>query len=387
MGRITYFYKGLKKYDLIIFDNIYPHPVSGFRLEEFTSLLTTFEKSKILLSPDSYPTVATSKELHPIHIDDLLTQNPNLKGKLKLLKGFVNINTKLFYCVFINNIYRFLDVLEKNEIPFVFTLYPGGGFAMDNEVCDTKLKKVLSSKMFRKVIVTQKITHSYLLEKKFCNHEQIQYIFGGVVPQNSLIKDTSKKKYYMHGKNTLDICFCAAKYMPKGIDKGYDVFIELAHAMVLQYSFIRFHVIGGFDENDIDISAIKEYINFYGYQKFEALENIFHGMDIIISPNKPFVLMNGAFDGFPLGTVIEAALNGVMIILSDGLQQNTTFVDQQELIIVESNSKYIQEIIEELISEPNKIKAIATAGQQKFRNIYSNKVQMDQRIELLKKYM
>ena len=41
-------FKGLKKYDLIIYDNIYPHPVSGFRLEEFTVLLKEFKSSKSL---------------------------------------------------------------------------------------------------------------------------------------------------------------------------------------------------------------------------------------------------------------------------------------------------------------------------------------------------
>ena len=41
----------LKKFDLVIYDDIYPHPVSGFRLEEFTILLSTIKNSKILLNP------------------------------------------------------------------------------------------------------------------------------------------------------------------------------------------------------------------------------------------------------------------------------------------------------------------------------------------------
>lgn len=387
LGRTPYFYKGLKKYDLIIFDTIFPHPVSGFRLEEFKMLLAKFKNSKIVLLADDYPIVKTPKELHPIHINEFVQQNLNLKNKLKHLKGFVNLNTKLFYCVFINNIFRLLAVLEKNEIPFVFTLYPGGGFAMNNEFSDAKLKKVLSSKMFRKVIVTQKITKEYLLKNDFCAEDKIEYIFGGVVPQDSLAKNTADKNYYSQGKDTLDICFCAAKYMPKGIDKGYDVLIELAHSLLLKYDFIRFHIIGGFDENDIDVSKITDNVTFYGYQKFEDLEKIFQKMDILISPNKPFVLGNGAFDGFPLGTVIEAALNGVMIILSDGLQQNTTFVDQQELIIMESNSEVIEEAVINLINTPKVMIAIATTGKLKFQEIYSNKMQMNPRIDILKKYI
>lgn len=380
----VYFYTGVKKYDLIIFDNIFPHPVSGFRLEEFTTLLSEFKNSKILLVPDSYPVVGTSKEMHSLHITDFLVEKPQLKSKLTLLKGFVNLNTKLFYCVFINNIYIFLDTLEHKKTPFVFTLYPGGGFAMNNESADAKLRRVLSSNMFRKVIVTQRITKDYLLKNEFCKEDQIEYIFGGVVPQNSLVKNSSEKKYFSQDKNTLDICFCAAKYMPKGIDKGYDVFIELAHSLNTKYDFIKFHIIGGYDQNDIDVSKISDNITFYGYQKFEGLEKIFQKIDILISPNKPFVLGNGAFDGFPLGTVVEAALNGVMVILSDGLQQNTTFVDQQEILIVESSSEIIEEAVIKLINNPERIKEIATKGKLKFQEVYSNRIQMNPRIKIIK---
>lgn len=383
--RITYFYTGVKKYDLIIFDTIFPHPVSGFRLEEFTVLLSKFKNSKILLVPDSYPVVKSSKELHQQHSKEFLNDNGQLKYKLKLIKGFVNINTKIFYCVFINHIYNFIDIIEKHEIPFVFTLYPGGGFAMNNEVCDEKLKKVLSSKMFKKVIVTQKITKDYLLQNNFCAEEKIEFIFGGVVPQNSLKKNVTEKKQFPQDKNTLDICFCAAKYMPKGLDKGYDVFIEVAHSLVEKFDFINFHIVGGFDENDIDVKKIRNKVTFYGYQNFEELDKIFYNIDILISPNKPFVLGNGTFDGFPLGTAVEAALNGVMIILSDELQQNSTFVDDEEIIITKPDSKIIEMRISNLISNPQNIYRIGENGKLKFQEIYSNSIQMIPRINLLKK--
>lgn len=383
-GESLYFYKGKKKYDIIIFDNIFPHPVSGFRMEEFKFLLKEFSKSKILLSPYAYEIVKTPISLHKKHIIDFQMQNPALKYKLEIVKGIVNINSKLFYCVFLSNIDSKLAILEKNKIPFIFTLYPGGGFAMDNELSDAKLKKVCSSKMFRKVIVTQKITKDYLLKNDFCAEDKIEFIFGGVVPQDSLNKNTVDKKYFSEGKDTLDICFCAAKYMPKGIDKGYDVFIELAHSLLSKFSFIKFHIVGGFDEYDIDVTKIKNNITFYGYQNFEDLETLFKEIDILISPNKPFVLSDGAFDGFPLGTVVEAALNGVMVMLSDGLQQNTKFVDQKELIIVESASEVIEEALFNLINNPKVMIEIATTGKSKFQQIYSNEVQMKPRIKILK---
>lgn len=382
-----YYFKGLKRNDLIIYDDIFPHPISGFRFEELTILLTEFDKSKIIISSKSYSLLKTSVADNKKHVKSLVSTNKDFKRKLVFRNGFININAKLFYCIFINNIYENLDWLEKHKIPFVFTLYPGGGFRMNDERSNFKLKRVLSSRMFRKVIVTQTITSNYLLKNDFCNEDQIEFIFGCVVPQNSLIKNSTTKKYYSQGKSTLDICFCAAKYMPKGTDKGYDVFIELAHALSQKYDFVHFHVIGGFDQNDIDVSKIKEKITFYGYQNFDELGRTFQKIDVIISPNKAFVLDNGSFDGFPLGTVVEAALNGVLVLLSDELQQNTTFVNNEQLIIIKSESNSIEKVMIDLIDNPKRIIEIANNGKHKFQEVYSNKVQMKPRIELLKQYM
>lgn len=381
--KIIYFFEKLKKFDLIVYDDIYPHPVSGFRIEELTVLLTEIKKSKIILSPKSYPLVKTEIGLHSQHIKEIVSSNSKLKGKLKLYKRYVNFNTKLFYCIFINNIFEFVTILEKFKIPFAFTLYPGGGFQMNDAQSDLKLKRVLSSPMFKKVIVTQAITRDYLINNEFCKEDKVVQIFGGVVPQNSLIKDTSKRKNYLKNKETLDICFCAGKYMPKGIDKGYDVFIELAHSMAKKYDFVKFHVIGGFDANDIDVSEIKDKIEFYGYQKFENLESIFKEIDVIISPNKSFVLGKGSFDGFPLGTVVEAVLNGVLAIVSDDLNQNVNFINNEDLIITESTSALIEKVLTDLIDKPERMLEISNKGKLKFQKIYSNTTQMKPRIELL----
>ncbi len=380
-----YFYKGLKKVDLLIYDNIYPHPVSGFRYEEFTVLLSKFLKSKIIMWPTSYHIINTPITEHKKHVKSLIEANLSLAKKLELKNGFVNINTKLFYCVFIDNIYENLNWLEKYKIPFIFTLYPGGGFQVDNEIIDKKLKMVFNSTMFKKVVVTQLYTMDYLLKKDFCKQEAIEYIFGGVAPQNSIQKELKDKKSYLLNKPTFDICFCAAKYTPRGEDKGYDVFIDFAHQIVAKYNFIRFHIIGGFNENDIDITLIKDNIQFYGYQKFEKLSTIYKNMDVLVSPNKPFVLGKGSFDGFPLGTVVEAALNGVVTLITDGLKQNRVFTTNEDLIIIESKSSSIEKEIIALIKQPEKLYLISKKGREKFKEVYSNDVQMKPRIELLLK--
>ena len=237
--------------------------------------------------------------------------------------------------------------------------------------------------MFRNVIVTQKITQDYLINNNFCKSQTIQFVFGGVVPQISLKKDLTNKKSYLINKPTFDICFCAAKYTPRGVDKGYDIFIDFAHMIANEYDFIRFHIVGGFTEDDIDVSTLKDRINFYGYQNFESLGAIYKKMDVLISPNKPFILGKGAFDGFPLGTVVEAVLNGVVVLITDQLKQNNVFVPDVDLILIESEINSITKEITDLINSPEKLYSISDKGKEKFLEVYSNKIQMLPRIILL----
>jgi len=374
-------YKGLRKFDLILYDNAFPHPVSGFRLEEFTVLLKAFENSKIILDARAYGLLNTPKSIHQKHIDDFEIQH-QLNEKLQVQKGFVNVNAKLFYCLFLNNLFDNLGWLEKFKIPFVFTLYPGGGFLIENKESDDKLKRVFSSPMFRKVIVTQKITCDYLIDNHFCNPADILYVFGGVVPQQTQQIEKFRKQKYAIDKKTFDICFCAAKYTPRGVDKGYDVFIESALELAKRSDVVRFHVIGGFDENEIDVSDLSDKIKFYGYQNFEDLRTIYNKMDVIVSPNKPFLLEKGAFDGFPLGTVVEAAFNGVVGLVTDSLKQNDTFADGEELIIITDANSIVSKILE-LIENPERLHRISIGGRQKFLKIYSHEMQYPSRLELL----
>ncbi|SFD72898.1 glycosyltransferase [Flavobacterium phragmitis] len=376
-------YKGKKKYDVIVFDDIFPHPISGFRFEEFKFLLTNFRMSKVVVHPTAYEILNTPVKNHQKHIREFESQF-NLKKRIELRKGFVNINAKIFYCIFLHNIFKNLHWLEKHKIPFIFTLYPGGGFKLEEAESDTKLKKVCQSPMFRKVIVTQQITYDYLLKNNICSEEKIKFIFGCVVPQISMIKDLRNKKSYLLNKATFDICFCAAKYTPTGEDKGYDVFIDFAKGITQKYSFINFHIVGGFNENDIDVSDIKEKIKFYGYQNFEALGVIYQNMDVLVSPNKAFKLGKGGFDGFPLGTVVEATLNGVVALTTDEFKQNSIFTPEEDLIIIDSSAESIMKHIIELIENPEKLYCISRKGMQKFREVYSNKIQMEPRINLIK---
>ena len=376
-----YYFKSFQK-DLVIFDDFYPNPISGFRMHEINTYLKYFQNSKIILlhslseKPNSKLSIST-------HIAVAIEQHPFLKNKIIFQKGFINVHAKLFYFIFLNNAFSNIKVIQKFKTPFIFTLYPGGGLQLNNEISDNKIRTLMKSDYFRKVIVTQKIVFDYLLKNNFCQENQIEFIFGGVVPQQSIENFNSQKNTFLKNKATFDICFCAAKYMPLGIDKGYNVFIEAALELSKKYNFIRFHCIGGFDKNDVEVAALSNSISFYGYLNFEDLQSIFQNMDVILSPNKPFVLTKGSFDGFPLGTVIEAACNQVVVLATDYLQENTIFEDQVDFLKIEASQESIVNAVEFLIQNPSKLYEIAESGQRKFKNAFSDKVQINPRISIL----
>lgn len=374
---------GVETNTLLIYDDIYPNPISGFRYEEFNSILQTFDDATIFIDPTAYKWLQQDSALHRIHVIEILKLYPKFKNRIFYGKNGKSENAKLFYCVFFNNIQKNFAWLEEHRIPFVFTLYPGGGFSFNDKVVNEKLKMIFSSKLFRKVIVNQKIIRDYLLEHKLCPQKQIELIFGVVVPQTSIEVPIIDKEYFGFGKETLDICFCAAKYKEKGIDKGYDVFIDFAKKISEKYNFIRVHVIGGFNQDDIDASVLGNKITFYGYLNYQELKSVFSKTDLIISPNKPFELCDGCFDGFPLASIVEAVLNGVVALVADELDENAHFTSGEDVIIIAPETESIMDVVENLIDNPQKIKLISNKGRSKFKEIYSYNAQMKPRIKIL----
>lgn len=378
-----FYNREIKKFDLIIYDTAFPNSISGFRFAEFNALLKEFKNAKVIVDPKDYPQFNQKHETHKNDILNLRKTYPvsyrkTFPGTAKDIK-----NTKLVYCIFLNNMYDSLPYVEKNKINFIFTLYPGGGFDTKDPLALKKLKTVLSSEYFKGVIVTQQLTQDFIAEELNCPKNKILNIFGGVSPQNSM-KATRVRRY--NNTMTLQVCFCAAKYTEIGADKGYDIFIETAKILAAGGHDIHFHVVGGFDSKVISIEGFEEFFTFHGLKRHEELQAIFLEQDIILSPNRPFVLNIGSFDGFPLGTVVEAVLNGATPVVTDELKQNTVF-SQDEIIIVKPDAKEIALKIEELINNPELLNLISKKAQKKFRKTYSNDYQLYKRIDFIKKHI
>jgi len=367
--------KNVENADIIVFDDIYPDNKSLFREIEFNEYLKMDCDIKIVTSNPDFNTRSDQ-------YNNYFGQNPSNINKIVSYDENTFYSAKLAYVVFFSNLVKF-DLGYSIKIPFIVNLYPGGQFQINNIECDELYKKYFFSPYLRKVIVTQKLTYDYLVDNHLCPVEKIEHIFG-VVLSNYNDKIISKK-YFSIDKEVLDVCFVAYKYSSNGIDKGFDTFIEVSKLLAHKYNNIRFHVVGNFSENDIDISEIQDRIIFWGTQKGEWFDEFYADKDIIVSPTEPFILSKGSFDGFPTASVSEASIRNVAMIVTDKLNLNDNrFEKDNEIVITNNDAHEIAKKIEFFYHNPKELAVLADKGCQKSRYIYSKQNQIERRKQILK---
>jgi glycosyltransferase involved in cell wall biosynthesis len=358
---------------LLVVDDFFPCLATAFRVAEFNSILERF-KTAVVYS--AWPERRAFSEYRAHY--------PQFAGRVRSFHSARQLKGAAAYVVFLNNIYRFLDNLELARLPFVVELYPGGGFYLDEPVSNAHLERVLASPMFRKAIVTQNVTRDYLLRKNLCPKDRIEFIFGVVAPFDSLGEVAAPRFRYALNKDTIDICFVANKYMPGGLDKGYDRFLKSAAILSRRYSQARFHIVGNFREEDGDITELRDRITFYGHRPTEFFPDFHSRMDLILSPNIPFVFAPGAFDGFPTGCCIEAALCGTAVFAADELGMNEGRLrDGEEIVTISREPDEIAEIVGQYIANPTRLASLAQNGQRAIRRLFSVDAQMIPRLRVL----
>jgi len=312
-----------------------------------------------------------------------LSHHPDYAGRVSRLDPRARYQIKLAYSFFLAETYVLLPFLEKQKIPFVFVLYPGGAFGLHNPDSDTMLKRIFSSPFFREVIVTQRITSDYLASNHLCPPQKINYIYGGFVQFEST--NLLPKIEYPKRKKTFDVAFVAAKYSDRGIDKGYDLFIDVAKHLSQANDNIHFHVVGGFGPSDIDVTEIASKVTFYGYQRPTFLQEFYSRMDILLSPNRPGQLFAGSFDGFPIG--IDASYCGAALFVSDPLKMNEHYTNGLDIIILPLDPTKIAKAILKYYNCPEKLYKLARRGQIVTQRLFDTNTQIAKRMGVFRKYV
>jgi lipopolysaccharide transport system ATP-binding protein len=278
--------------------------------------------------------------------------------------------------LFLNNAAYFLDDLESRDLPFVLTLYPGGGLNLGEQEAEAKLTRVLASPQLKHVITTQPIVT-----------EHVRTLARDSLPLTELIGLTVdpiylgpgpgfRDCYFGSGKDCLDVAFVAHRYTPDGADKGFPVFLESVRELQESGLQVRGHIAGGYSAEDVaqEYSALD--LSFRGVLSTPELREFFNGIDLIISPTTPGLLAPGSFDGFPTGSCVEAALSGVGVLASDPLDQNRVFTDRRDIHMPEPTTSDVVRRIRQILAEPDGVRRLSQAGLRTARHAYGIDAQL-----------
>lgn len=380
-----FFIKGGDKLDLIIIDNFLPSPLSPWRTYEFSELCKKNSNSRIYCDLNSFKKYSIGNSFND-SVKNLEVQFPSLKDKIYKFSVFNFIDSRLVYFLFYENVNKYFEILVRLKQDFVFTLYPGGCFEINNSKIDSRLSRICQSDICKKVIVNQYLVEEYLIDNRICPKRKIKLIHG--VPLNLESSSGSLENQKKDLNSTLKVLFMGNKYTKDGEDKGFPVFVDFAHYAVKQNLDLKFVIAGNFSRNDVreDLQGIFE---FRGFIQETDFTEFFKDIHIIISPNQPFRLKLGAFDGFPLATCVSAAFNEVLILATDFFEEGERiqFQDKIHFLKIFPTVKSIVDSVNLILSDRSIISSITRNAKLKIKDHYSFNSQIKPRLNLFEELL
>lgn len=355
-------------------DDFFPNLLTGFRVAEYNWYLECFPQLTVYSTNPDFETVhAAYSQRYPQHANRVKAYDET------------SLNDCAFaYMNFLNNAHYFLNALTSHDTRFLMTLYPGGGFGLREPESDAKLARVLGSPLLCGIIATQSVTIDYLIAKN-CR-APVYDIYGGAM-NPAYFDELKRNKQSCPESGMPYICFVADRYMFQGKNKGYPQFIEAAKLLIEEFPDLRFTVVGSFNSSDYPLDEqLRKSISFKGLLFTTELKEFFLTQDIIISPNRPFLLTPGNFDGFPTACCMEASLCGVAVVCSDELKLNRFYNNGEDIIICDPVPEVIAKKVSDLIRNPYLLKSIGACGQRVSRKVFDPIRQLGQRADLLANY-
>lgn len=370
----------------LVLDDFFPNVLTGFRVAEYNALLDHFPGLRIASSYGDFGRAhAEYAALYPRFAARVYRFDP------AMLEG-----CRFAYVNFLNNAVQFLPELERHRVAFAMTLYPGGGFGLRESTSDRKLERVLTSPLLRGLLVTQSASSDYI-RRRLRAGVPVRECFG-VVANPLYFAPQPERSWFGSGKAEFDGAFVAEKYMERGANKGFPAFVEgvtrWLQALPSQLAArARVHVVGGFDESDWReclqadrtlLVASTPAPRFHGRLETHALRELLSRVDLVVSPNLPFVLHEGNFDGFPTGCCVEASLCGSAFAASDVLGLGAGhYRAGVDYIAIEPSAAGVTSALSFAISQPQDLRRIGTAGRETTRRLFSPAIQIGRRIDFL----
>lgn len=372
-----------QNYNLIIIDNIFPSFYSPTRTEEFLSYMNYFKNVYICATWKDIP---TTEELSDEELISKFEQRySNFQGSIincndkNYKERIKSIKNKIAILTYYKNIEEQIDFIEQEKIPFMFTLYPDKYCRIDDRKYVESLKKIFKSKYFKKVIITQRNLLNFV-KKIGVNNNKIIYIPGMVIQSEMFTEYNRSKKYFKKNKATLDICFADYEHFSDSRDDGYEMFVKIAERFK-ENNDIKFHVIGKHCCNKKGMEITSKNITYHGILCPEDCSKLYKKMDIMMSINN----FNHEIESSPNELCIHAMLSNMLVMCTTQQSNKLLFKDKKDFIRVERNIDDIISKINQMYDNPKQIVRIANRGRNKARKIYSEDVQIEKRIQNIRK--
>ena len=360
---------------IVIVDDLFPNLITGFRVAEFSWLLRAGVVREVMTS------LAQLED----HLPSFLELYPDLEGRVGPYAPDRLPEFELAYVVFLDNARILLPDFARHHLDFVMELYPGGGLRLGTAETARTLHDVVTSPRLRGILTTQPRVTEYLaaIGPKL---PPVEEVLGVVVNESYFGPEEGFGRahpYFGLGKGHLDVLFAAHRYDERGVHKGYPVFIEVCRLLSEAGVPLRAHVVGGHRADDVRLGDLDQRFTFHGPLVTDQFQRMALGMDLVLSPNQPSLVRPGAWDGFPTGSCVEAALCGVGVVCSDELDQNRLFTDGEDILISPPDPELYCARILDLLQRADGVANLAESGRRSFRQAYSTEAQLVPRKNLL----
>src|SRR5690606_38442850 len=112
-------YSGISHLDLAIFDNNIPDMRTPYRHLEFNTYFQVWEDSLLFSS-------LAARSGYSQHLSRYRREYPPYSGRIKRFNPKRRVISQVAYMLFLSNVIKFRETIERNSLPYAFTLYPGG---------------------------------------------------------------------------------------------------------------------------------------------------------------------------------------------------------------------------------------------------------------------
>jgi glycosyltransferase involved in cell wall biosynthesis len=370
---------------LVILDDCYPHPISAFRTLEYGRYLDEFPDATVWTTGVSLPALDEWRPVEAV-LAEHGERHPALRGRVRhydAARDAAAIRDHPAVLMFVGNWWQFRHALQHTRAPFVFTLYPGGNFKRDEPDSDDALREIGAHPHLHRLIVTQRATLDYVLDRGLVDAARVEFVYGGVFPNHNLAAAPPRRRFGFE-KDSLDLAFVAARYMPGGLDKGYDLLLDAARLLADVVPGLRVQVVGPWTAADGDLTGLEDRVTFHGWMHSDAFPGFYSAVDAVLAPTRAGVLLPGAFDGFPTGACIEAALGGSAVFCTDPLSQNVVFEDGEELVVVEPDAEAIAATLTRYARDAAALARLGERGRAAFAEVFDLEAQMAPRLRAVR---